>query len=84
MSYDKVQATCEFNRWSESYDRSILQRILFRPSHTTLIKHIEHRYDHVPIRVLDVGCGTGIFAERIRASLPSAKFGESIWCRRCS
>ena len=31
--YDKRQATHEFTRWSESYDRSILQWLLFGPSH---------------------------------------------------
>ena len=33
MAYDKHQATAEFNRWSESYDRCILQWLLFGPSH---------------------------------------------------
>ena len=28
MAYDKQQATHEFNRWSESYDRGILQWLL--------------------------------------------------------
>lgn len=73
MSYDKNQATGEFNRWSESYDRSILQRILFQPSHKNIIARIIHSFDHMPIKILDVGCGTGIFAARIRAALPSAR-----------
>ena len=40
MSYDKDQAAAEFTRWSESYDRSVLQWMLFGPSHRVLIRRI--------------------------------------------
>jgi SAM-dependent methyltransferase len=73
MSYDKTQATHEFTRWSESYDRSILQLLLFGPSHRAIIKRIKAEYGDQPIRVLDVGCGTGVFASRIREALPNAQ-----------
>ncbi|MGO9916713.1 MAG: hypothetical protein ACLQIB_18690 [Isosphaeraceae bacterium] len=33
MSYNKVQAFQEFSRWSDGYDRCILQPLLFGPSH---------------------------------------------------
>ncbi|GIW88397.1 MAG: S-adenosylmethionine-dependent methyltransferase [Isosphaeraceae bacterium] len=72
MGYDKRQATEEFTRWSRSYDRSILQLLLFRPSHRVLIRRIREHYGARPIRVLDIGCGTGVFAERLRAELPAA------------
>lgn len=72
MGYDKRQATDEFTRWSRSYDRSILQRLLFGPSHRAMIRCMQERLGDRPIRVLDIGCGTGVFAERIRAALPSA------------
>src|SRR5438477_1189122 len=72
MAYDKHQATDEFNRWSESYDRSILQWLLFGPSHRTLIRRIRAVAGDRPIKVLDVGCGTGVFAARLRAAFPDA------------
>lgn len=72
MSYDRDQATHEFNRWSESYDRSILQWMLFGPSHRAILRRLGDRFADMPFRVLDVGCGTGVFAERIRAALPNS------------
>ena len=73
MGYDKHQATHEFTRWSESYDRSILQWLLFGPSHRAIIRRIKAEAGDRPIRVLDVGCGTGVFASRIRRALPGAQ-----------
>lgn len=73
MSYDKEQATREFEKWSDSYDRCILQRMLFAPSHRAILKKIgERKSRDESFRVLDVGCGTGIFAERIRQAFPKA------------
>src|SRR5258708_5301570 len=73
MAYDKHQATHEFTRWSESYDRSILQWLLFGPSHRALIKRIKTVSGERPVRVLDVGCGTGVFATRLRQALPNVQ-----------
>ncbi len=73
MGYDKDQAAGEFTRWSKSYDRSILQWMLFGPSHRVLIRRIQAVAGNRPVRVLDVGCGTGLFASRIKAALPRAE-----------
>ncbi len=73
MGYDKRQAKHEFTRWSESYDQSILQRLLFGPAHRAIIAKIREQWGDRSIRVLDVGCGTGIFAEQIRKALPNAQ-----------
>ena len=73
MGYDKTQAQHEFTRWSESYDQCILQWLLFGPSHRAIIARIREQWGDKPLRVLDIGCGTGIFAERIREALPSAQ-----------
>jgi ubiquinone/menaquinone biosynthesis C-methylase UbiE len=73
VGYNKDQAAEEFTRWSESYDRSVLQWMLFGPSHRVLIRRIQTVARNRPFRLLDVGCGTGLFASRIRASLPQAE-----------
>ena len=73
MAYDKHQATHEFARWSETYDRSILQWLLFGPSHRAMIRRIRVAAGDRSIKVLDVGCGTGVFAERVRQALPNAR-----------
>ena len=73
MTYDKSQATHEFTRWSKSYDRSILQLLLFGPSHRAILKRIKAECGDRPIRVLDIGCGTGVFAAKIREAMPHAQ-----------
>jgi SAM-dependent methyltransferase len=73
MAYDKVQAVQEFRRWSEGYDRCVLQRLLFGPSHRAIIARIRARFGDRPLSVLDVGCGTGVFAARIRAAVPQSR-----------
>lgn len=73
MSYDKGQATEEFTRWSENYDRCILQKLLFEPSHKAIIARIRAQSTDAPRRILDIGCGTGVFAARIRQAMPEAK-----------
>jgi ubiquinone/menaquinone biosynthesis C-methylase UbiE len=70
MPYDKLQAIREFHGWSQGYDRCILQRLLFEPSHRAIISRISARFGNRPLKVLDVGCGTGVFAARIRAAMP--------------
>jgi SAM-dependent methyltransferase len=73
MGYDKEQAAGEFARWSESYDRSVLQWLLFGPSHRVLIGRIRAVAGDRPFRVLDVGCGTGLFVCRIKTALPQGQ-----------
>ena len=73
MAYDKQQAAQEFTRWSENYDRCILQWLLFGPSHRAIIRRIAARFGDRPLRILDVGCGTGVFGARIRRVLPRAQ-----------
>jgi ubiquinone/menaquinone biosynthesis C-methylase UbiE len=73
MAYDKDQAAEEFTRWSESYDRCILQWLLFVPSHRVLIRRIREVAGNRPFRLLDIGCGTGLFATRLKTALPQAQ-----------
>ncbi|RJP36221.1 MAG: methyltransferase domain-containing protein [Phycisphaerales bacterium] len=60
----KGDATRRFAAWAHSYDRSILNFLLFRPSYLTLLEELHAwQADHARrCRVLDIGCGTGSFA----------------------
>jgi ubiquinone/menaquinone biosynthesis C-methylase UbiE len=64
MSYSKQESQVQFDGWSESYDASILQRLLFTPSHDYMLSEMEERSGS-PFRMLDIGCGTGTFARRV-------------------
>ncbi len=59
----KANAQEEFNRWAETYDQSILNRLLFRRCYMKFIELILRYYpdNNRPLRLLDVGCGTGTF-----------------------
>ena len=85
MGYDKHQVAQEFTRWSESYDRSILQWLLFGPSHRVLIRRIREAAGDRPIKMLDVGCGTGVVCiQGPRLPCRGSRSAASIWCPTCS
>ena len=47
--------------------------MLFGPSHRALVKRIKAVAGDRPVKVLDVGCGTGLFAARVRQAVPQAQ-----------
>jgi len=51
-----------FERWAASYDRSILQRLMFEPIHEAVLTAFS-AVSSSPHDVLDVGCGTGRLLE---------------------
>lgn len=65
----KKAAKAEFDRWADGYDRSILQRFLFKPAHDLILSEID--LDGSP-HILDIGCGTCVFGFRIAAQSPSS------------
>ncbi len=69
MRYRIESAMAEFDRWSRNYDRCILQRLFFGPSHAMMIDKLRPG----DLRILDIGCGTGLFAERILRHDPDAR-----------
>jgi ubiquinone/menaquinone biosynthesis C-methylase UbiE len=50
-----------------------LQWLLFGPSHRAILRRIAAEFGDRPLKVLDVGCGTGVFGARIRRALPGAQ-----------
>jgi len=69
----KETAKDEFNHWARKYDRSILQRFLFKPAHDLILGEINTGRSN---RILDIGCGTCVFAFRMAADFPAS----SIFC----
>ncbi|HYZ91361.1 MAG TPA: methyltransferase domain-containing protein [Actinomycetota bacterium] len=55
-----------FDRVANVYDSAPLQRLVYRPAQDLAIKELRA---YGATRVLDVGCGTGLFAARMRAEL---------------
>jgi len=68
--YEKHEAVSEFESWSQNYDDSIVQRLLFVPSHNAMLERL---LAHPPRRVLDIGGGTGVFALRAAHLFPEAE-----------
>ncbi len=69
----KADAQSEFNRWAQTYDQSVLQRLLFRRCYLKFFEMILKFYPQMDrsLRLLDVGCGTGTFASMLgRTCLP--------------
>lgn len=55
-----------FDRVAKRYDTEQLQRLLYRPGHDAVLEVLRTAS---PQRVVDVACGTGILAARIKAEL---------------
>jgi ubiquinone/menaquinone biosynthesis C-methylase UbiE len=58
-----------FNRWSETYERSFMQWLLFDRIHRGVLTRIPASFS--PTGVLDIGCGTGRLLRRMQALWPS-------------
>lgn len=62
-----------FDLWSRVYDAPLVQRLTYRPVQNAVLRELRAGS---PGRVLDVGCGTGLLAARIRRELrPAATVG---------
>lgn len=71
----KDQAKQQFDAWAATYDRSLLGHFLFRPCYIALMEEIaawrQSRLSPevtAPMRVLDIGCGTGTFCSLVARS----------------
>ncbi len=62
MTESRAPVARLFDSLSRLYDTEILQRLIYRPNQDMVLSELRKI---APSRVLDVGCGTGIFATRI-------------------
>lgn len=72
----KANARAEFDRWAHSYDRSIVQHLLFQPTYRMFMEELYRwrRHDGAPFDLLDIGCGTGTWVAWVAGSaLPSRR-----------
>ena len=83
MAYDKDQATDEFTRWSESYDRSILQWLLFGPSHRALIRRIRAVAGDRPLECWTSAAAPGCSRRGSARPCPRPRSGGSTWSPGC-
>jgi SAM-dependent methyltransferase len=74
-SVEKIQALRHgpaqwlFDGWSHFYDLPLIQRATYRPVHNAVLQALTQTGCR---RVLDLGCGTGHLAVRIKQALPDA------------
>lgn len=59
-----------FDLWSEVYDFGWIQRLAYRPVHDAVLDALHRQPRHA---VLDLGCGTGLFARRICEELRNTR-----------
>lgn len=72
----KANARSEFDRWARTYDRSIVQHLLFQPTYRMFMEALYRwrRDDPAPFDMLDIGAGTGTWVAWVAASsLPSRR-----------
>ena len=61
-----------FNRWAATYDRHVLQRLVFEPVQRTMLEMAAVEVPK-PGAILDVGCGTGRLLRAAEPMFPLAR-----------
>lgn len=70
MNKLQIRSDHHFEKWSETYDRSIMQWLLFDRVHRGVLAAIPG--DEQPQAVLDIGCGTGRLLHKVQERWPQA------------
>ena len=84
----KHSARRQFDGWAHTYDRSIVQHLLFQPAYRMFMEEL-HRWRHDqdgPFDLLDIGSGTGTWTAMVAGSpLPARRIvGVDYSARMCS
>jgi len=61
-----------FGRWADSYDESVLQRLIFAPLQEFTLRAAAAAFPD-PGAILDIGCGTGLLLRRAARHFSSSK-----------
>ena len=69
---DNDRTAARFDRWAATYDRSVLQPLLYTPVHQAALCLAAHQ-GATPRRVLDIGCGTGALLRQAARRFPNAR-----------
>lgn len=71
----KSLARHEFEAWAHTYDRSLLNHFLFRPSYEMFLEELYAWRGNAgePFDLLDIGCGTGTFHAMLVATSLKAR-----------
>jgi SAM-dependent methyltransferase len=67
----RVKDVERFNQWAADYERSWLQRVFFGPVQRSVLDLLAAPND-APLRLLDVGCGTGALLRQAAVRFPAA------------
>ncbi len=72
----KKKARSQFDGWAHTYDRSIVQHLLFQPAYRMFMEELWRwrREDPAPFDLLDIGAGTGTWVAMVAGSpLPTRR-----------
>ena len=83
MSYDKARPRTSSPAGARATTGASSSCSCSGPAHRAIIKRIKAEFADRPIRILDVGCGTGVFASKIRQACPTPRSGASTWSGGC-